>query len=160
MKFTKTLLVSWTLRDLAWSSALGIFLKIAASFLMVALADSPVRLLLKVFEKGPYWSWAYLWGTLSLPWVFFSLPVRTGVLVPEPSSNPPEKGAGDKRGRLLSGISSSLKSPLLPAPAGSFLAFAEKGKEQFIRKLLTHLIRTKYSKIRNSKSSCWIGFIK
>ena len=85
-------------------------------------------LLLKVFEKGPQWSWAYLWGTFLLPWGLFSLPVRTGVLVPEPSSNPPEKGAGDTRGLLLSGISSSLKSPLLPAPAERFLAFAEKTK--------------------------------
>ena len=76
------------------------------------------------------------------------------VLVPEPSPNPPEKAAGDKRGLLLSGISSSLKSPLLPAPAGRFIAFAEKEKEQFIQKLLAHLIRTKYNKIRNSKSSC------
>jgi len=48
------------------------------------------------------------------------------VLVPEPSPNPPEKGAGDTRGLLLSGISSSLKGPLLSAPAGRFLAFAEK----------------------------------
>ena len=38
----------------------SIFLKIAASFSMVALVDSPVRLLLKVFEKGPHWLWAYL----------------------------------------------------------------------------------------------------
>ena len=38
-----------------------------------------------------------------------------GVLVPEPCPNPPEKGTGDTRGLLLSGISSSLKTPLLPA---------------------------------------------
>ena len=82
------------------------------------------------------------------------MPVRTGVLVPEPSTNPSEKGAGDTRGLLLSGISSSLKSPPLPAPAGRFLAFAEKEKEQFIQKLLTHLIRTKYNKNRHSKRSC------
>ena len=138
----------------------SIFLKIAASFSMVALVDSPVRLLLKVFEKEPDWSWAYFWGTFSLPWGLFSLRVRTGVLRPEPSPNPSEKGAGDKRGLLLSGISSPLKSPLLPAPAGRFLAFAEKEKEQFIQKLLTQLIRTTYNKIRNSESSCWIGFIK
>ena len=103
----------------------SIFVKIAASFSMVALVDSPVHLLFKVFEKGPHWSWAYSWGTFSLPWGLFSLPVRTGVFGPEPSPNPSEKGAGDKRGLLLSGISSSLKSPLLSAPAGRFLAFAD-----------------------------------
>ena len=110
----------------------SIFVKIAASFSMVALVDSPVHFLFKVFEKGPHWSWAYSWGTFSLPWGLFSLRVRTGVFGPEPSPNPSEKGAGDKRGLLLSGISSPLKSPLLPAPAGRFLAFAEKEKEQFI----------------------------
>ena len=49
----------------------SIFLKIAASFSMVTLV---------VFEKGPHWSWAYLWGTFSLLWGLFSLPVRIGCL--------------------------------------------------------------------------------
>ena len=52
--------------------------------------------------------------------------VRTGVLVPEPSPNPSEKGASDSRGLLVYGISSSLKGPFLPAPAERFLAFAKK----------------------------------
>ena len=125
----------------------NIFLKIAASFSMVALVDSPVHLLLKVFEKRPYRSWAYLWGTFLryFPWGLFSLPIRIGVLVPEPCPNPPEKGTGDTRGLLLSRISSSLKTPLLPALLDAS-QFCWKKKEQLISKLLTHLIRTKYKK--------------
>ena len=57
----------WRFPLLAFCSY-SIFLKMAASFSMVALVDSPVRLLLKVFGKGRHWSWAYLWGTFSLPW--------------------------------------------------------------------------------------------
>ena len=135
----------------------NIFLKIAANFSMVALVDSPVHLLLKVFEKRPYRSWAYLWGTFLLPWGLFSLPVRIGVLVPEPCPNPPEKGTGDTRGLLLSGISSSLKTPLLPALLDASQLLLKKKKEQLIPKLL---IRTKYNKIRNSKSFGWMRFIK
>ena len=75
----------------------SIFLKIAASFSMVALVDSPVRLLLKVLKK-------VLTGHGLTCEVLSHFPedsVRTGVLVPEPSPNPPEKGARDSRGLLL-----------------------------------------------------------
>ena len=92
---------------------------------MVALVDSPVRLLLKVLKK-------VLTGHGLTCEVLSHFPegsVITGVLVPEPSPNPPEKGTGDFRGLLLDGISSSLKGPFLPAPVGAFLAFAKKKKE-------------------------------
>ena len=89
---------------------------------MVALVDSPVRLLLKVLKK-------VLTGHGLTCEVLSHFPedsVRTGVLVPEPSPNPPEKGARDSRGLLLYWISSSLKGPFLPAPAERFLAFTKK----------------------------------
>ena len=73
----------------------SIFLKIAASFSMVALVDS--RLLLKVLKK-------VLTGHGLTCEVLSHFPedsVRTGVLVPQPSPNPPEKGARDSRGLLL-----------------------------------------------------------
>ena len=137
-----------------------IFLKIAASFSMVALVDSPVHLLLKVFEKRPYRSWAYLWGTFSLPWGLFSLPVRIGYLFLSLVPTHPRK---------VPGIHEVFCFPEFPLHwkllfyrlCWTLLSFCwKKKKEQLIQKLLTHLIRTKYNQIRSSKSFCWIRFIK
>ena len=149
----------------------NIFLKIATSFFHGSISrQSCSGLLLKVFEKGPQWSWAYLWGTFLLPWGLFSLPVRTGVLGAQPSPNPPEKGAGDTRGLLLSGISSSQKGLLLPAPPGRFLSFAAWKKLGTVHSKIVYTpyknkiqqnpkILDSINTVRNSKSFCWIGFI-
>ena len=83
--------------------------------------------------------------------------------LPEPSPNPPEKGAGDTRGLLLSGISSLLKSPLLPAPVGRFFAFAEKKGTVHLKIAYTRYknrikqnpkILDSINTVRNNKRSC------
>ena len=139
----------------------NIFLKIAASFSMVALVDSPVHLLLKVFEKRPYRSWVYFevlsWGTF--PEGSFHYRLELGYLFLSLVPTHPRK---------VPGIHEVFCFPEFPLHwkllfyrlCWTLLSFAEKKKEQLIQKLLTHLIRTKYKKIRNSKSFCWIRFIK
>ena len=139
----------------------NILLKIAASFSMVALVYSPVPVcswrfskkdltghgltceVLSYFPEGSFHSRLEL-GTCS--WTF-SKPTR-------------ERCRGYTRSFAFRNFLFAEKSSFT-SPCWTLLSFCwKKKKEQLIQKLLTHLIRTKYNKIRNSKSSRWIGFIE